>query len=146
MRCMAVERVFVDTWAWLALANLRDPAFEAVSRLRASATGQAGAWVTTDFVLDETVTRLFALAPFAEARRFTEGIFEASRRGLVDIEQVTPERFSRAWRLRLRYRDKPRISFTDLTSFVVMRELGLRHALTGDAHFEQVGMGFVRLP
>jgi predicted nucleic acid-binding protein len=75
-----------------------------------------------------------------------EGIFEASRDGLVDIEHVTPERFSRAWRLRLRYRDKPRISFTDLTSFVVMRELGLRHVLTGDAHFEQVGLNFSKLP
>jgi predicted nucleic acid-binding protein len=143
---MAVERVFVDTWAWLVLANDRDPAFASVSRLRAGAAGQAGAWVTTDYVLDETMTRLFALAPFPQARRFTEGIFEASGRGLLDIEHVTPERFSRAWRLRLRYRDKPRISFTDLTSFVVMRELGLRHALTAAAHFEQVGMGFVRLP
>ncbi|MGA2325539.1 MAG: PIN domain-containing protein [Bryobacteraceae bacterium] len=143
---MAVERVFVDTWAWLVLANDRDPAFDSVARIRANAAGQAGAWVTTDYVLDETVTRLFALAPFSDARRFTEGIFEASRPGLVDIEHVTPERFSRAWRLRLRYRDKPRISFTDLTSFVVMRELGLRHALTGNAHFEQVGLGFLRLP
>jgi predicted nucleic acid-binding protein len=143
---MAVERVFVDTWAWLVLANDRDPAFGRVAQIRASAAGRTGAWVTTDYVLDETMTRLFALAPFAEARRFTEGVFEASRRGLVDIEHVTPERFSRAWRLRLRYRDKPRISFTDLTSFVVMRELELQTALTGDAHFEQVGMGFVRLP
>jgi len=143
---MAVERLFVDTWAWLVLANDRDPAFGSVSRIRASVAGQAGAWVTTDYVLDETMTRLFALAPFAEARRFTEGVFEASRRGLLDIEHVTPERFSRAWRLRLRFHDKPRISFTDLTSFVVMRELGLQHVLTGDAHFEQVGMGFFRLP
>jgi predicted nucleic acid-binding protein len=92
------------------------------------------------------MTRLFSVAPFAAARRFTEAIFESSRLGLVDIEQVTPERFNLAWRLRLRYRDKLRISFTDLTSFVVMRELGLRHVLTGDAHFEQVGMGFIRLP
>jgi hypothetical protein len=44
------------------------------------------------------MTRLFALAPFAQARRFTEGFLEASRDGLVDIEHVTPERFSRAWR------------------------------------------------
>lgn len=139
---MAVERLFVDTWAWLVLANDRDPAFAAVSRLRA----QAAAWVTTDYVLDETITRLFALAPFPQARRFTEGIFEASRRNLLDIEHVTPDRFARAWRLRLRYRDKPGISFTDLTSFVVMRELGLRRALTADAHFEQVGLGFVSLP
>ena len=143
---MAVERLFVDTWAWLVLANDRDPAFGSVSRMRAGVAGQAGAWVTTDYVLDETMTRLFALAPFAQAREFMEGIFEASRRGLLDIEHITPERFCRAWRLRLRFHDKPRISFTDLTSFVVMRELGLRHALTADAHFEQVGMGFLRVP
>jgi predicted nucleic acid-binding protein len=143
---MAVERLLVDTWAWLVLANDRDPAFGSVSRIRASMAGRAGAWVTTDSVLDETMPRLFALAPVPEARRFMEGLFEASRRGLLDIEHVTPERFRCAWRLRLRYHDKPRISFTDLTSFVVMRELGLRHALTGDARFEQAGMGFSRLP
>ena len=126
---MAAERLFVDTWAWLVLANDRDPAFDGVSRLRAAAAAQAGAWVTTDYVLDETMTRLFAGAPFAQARRFMEGVFEASRRGLLDIEHVTPERFAQAWRLRLRYRDKPRISFTDLTSFVVMRELGLHNVV-----------------
>jgi predicted nucleic acid-binding protein len=143
---MAADRLFVDTWAWLVLANGRDPSFATVSRIRANSLGQAGAWVTTDYVLDETMTRLFSATPFTHARRFAEGIFEASRQGLLDIEHVTPERFNRAWRLRLRYRDKPRISFTDLTSFVVMRELGLQQALTGDAHFEQVGMGFGRLP
>jgi predicted nucleic acid-binding protein len=145
---MAVEaaRLFVDTWGWLVLANDRDPAFDGVSGIRADAAGRFGAWVTTDYVLDETMTRLFAAAPFAEARRFLEGVFEASRQGLSDIEYVTPERFRDAWRLRLRYRDKPRISFTDLASFVVMRELGMQRVLTADAHFEQVGMGFVRLP
>jgi predicted nucleic acid-binding protein len=143
---MAVERLFVDTWGWLVLANDRDPAFASVSRLRATAVDQRSIWVTTDYVLDETLTRLFAMAPFAQARQFSEGIFAASRQGTLDIEHVTPERFGGAWRLRLRYQDKPHISFTDLTSFVVMRELGLRQVLTGDAHFEQVGLGFVRLP
>lgn len=140
------ERLFVDTWGWLVLANDRDPAFAGVSRIRAGAIARSGVWVTTDYVLDETMTRLFAATPFAAARRFSEGIFEASRQGLVDIEQVTPERFGRAWRLRLRYKDKPRISFTDLTSFVVMHELRLQRVLTGYAHFEQVGMGFLKLP
>jgi predicted nucleic acid-binding protein len=143
---MAAKRLFIDTWGWLVLANDRDPAFGAVSRIRADAAGLSGGWVTTDYVLDETMKRLFSAAPFAKARLFFEGLFEASRQGLLDIEHVTPERFIRAWRLRLRYHDKPRISFTDLTSFVVMRELGLREALTADAHFEQVGMGLVRVP
>jgi predicted nucleic acid-binding protein len=143
---MESERLFIDTWAWLVLANDQDPAFKSVSKVRAGAAGQPGAWVTTDYVLDETVTRLFSMAPFPAARRFTEAIFESSQLGLVDIEHVTPERFKLAWQLRLRYHDKPRISFTDLTSFVVMRELGLRQVLTADAHFDQAGLGFVRLP
>jgi predicted nucleic acid-binding protein len=143
---MAAERVFADTWAWLVLANDRDPAFGRVSRIRAAASGLPGAWVTTDYVLDETATRLFSLAPYAQARKFMEGVFEAASSGLLDIEHVTPERFAAAWRLRVRCRDKPRISFTDLTSFAVMRELGLRRALTADAHFERVGLGFARIP
>ena len=143
---MAAERLFVDTWGWLVLANDRDPAFASVTRIRAAASRQPGAWVTTDYVLDETITRLFSTAPFAAARRFLQGVFDASGQGLLDIEHVTPERFSRAWHMRLRYRDKLRISFTDLTSFAVMRELGLKHVLTGDAHFEQAGLGFAILP
>jgi len=143
---MAANRLFVDTWGWLVLANDRDPSFEAVARIRADAASRPGAWVTSDFVLDETMTRLFASTAFAPARRFSEGLFDASRQGLLDIEHVTPERFTTAWRLRLRYHDKPRISFTDLTSFVIMRELGLRQVLTADAHFEQVGLGFARVP
>ena len=140
------ERFFVDTWAWLVLANDRDPAFAAVSGLRAEAAGRAGAWVTTDYVLDETLTRLFMGAPFAKARRFAEAIFRAAELGLVDIERVTPERFRGAWELRLRYRDKPRISFTDLTSFVVMKEMGLNSVVTGDAHFGHAGLGFRSMP
>lgn len=143
---MAISRLFIDTWGWLVLANDRDPAFDRVSRLRAKAAGRQGAWVTTDYVLDETVTRLFSSAPFKPARQFTEGIFNASRQGLLDIEHITPARFQSAWGLRLRFQDKPRISFTDLTSFVVMQELKIEHVLTGDVHFEQVGMGFVRVP
>jgi len=39
-----------------------------------------------------------------------------------------------------------KISFTDLTSMVVMRELGIKDIITGDEHFNGVGMGFKRVP
>ena len=142
----AEDRLFIDTWGWLVLSNARDPAFANVAALRKSMAGRQGAWVTTDYVLDETITRLFMTAPFALASKFIEGIFEASRLGTLDIEHVTPDRFSQAWKLRQRYRDKPKFSFTDLTSFIVMRELRLRRVITGDAHFEQAGLGFSLAP
>lgn len=64
----------------------------------------------------------------------------------VLIEPITPERFQSAYRLRLRYSDKPGISFTDLTSFTVMQDLVIQHVLTGDDHFVQAQLGFRKLP
>jgi predicted nucleic acid-binding protein len=85
-------------------------------------------------------------APFALANKFVGGIFGASRLGTLDIEHVTPERLTQAWKLRRRYRDGPKFSFTDLTSFAIMRDLGLRRVITGDAHLEQAGLGFSLAP
>jgi len=44
--------------------------------------------------------------------------------------------------LRLTFRDKPDISFTDLTSIAVVQELKITDILTGDRHFVQAGLGF----
>jgi hypothetical protein len=38
--------------------------------------------VTSDYVLDETMTRLVTAVPFRKARTFVEGIFDASRSDL----------------------------------------------------------------
>jgi len=144
-RSTRTERLFVDTWGWLVLADARDPAHSgAVSERRSRS--RPGDLLTTDYVLDETFTRLFARCSFALARQFSEAIMEAASRDLLRVERITPERFEAAFRLRLRYRDKAGISFTDLTSFVVMKELGVRDVLTADAHFTQVHLGFRRLP
>ena len=101
---------------------------------------------TSDYVLDETMTLLFRREVFEEAVRFVEAILSAAEQGRLIIERITSDRFANAWTLRQRFQDKPAISFTDLTSMVVMRELGINDVLTEDEHFDQVGMGFRRVP
>ena len=144
---MAIEpaRLFVDTWGWLSLADARDPAHRRVVQVRRSHAGR-GSLVTTDYILDETITRLFSRSPFSQAQAFCEAIFEARALGMLTLEVITPDRFERAWKLRKRFQDKPSISFTDLTSFVVMQELGIRQALTAGPHFSKVHLGFRILP
>jgi uncharacterized protein len=59
---------------------------------------------------------------------------------------ITPERFETTQAFRQKFHDKPNISFTDLTSMVVMNELSISTILTGDAHFTHVGLGFQLIP
>ena len=106
----------------------------------------AGPVVTTDFVLDETFTLLFRRLSFHGAKESLEFLTAAVEAGDVLLEPIHPVRFREAVKLRLKYKDKPEISFTDFTSMVVMRELALKRVLTEDRHFAQPGLGFELVP
>lgn len=80
------------------------------------------------------------------AKVFTEAILTAIEADTLGLERVTDDRFDRAWSFRIRYADKPLISFTDLTSLVIMTEVGVTEVLTEDRHFEQVGLGLRCVP
>lgn len=139
-------RLFIDTWGWLVLADRRDPAHRKVRRLYQTFRRRQGRCVTSDYVLDEVITLLFRRAPFVPAKVFMEAIFAAIEAETLGLALVTPDRFRRAWSFRIRYADKPLISFTDLTSFVIMVDQGITEVLTEDRHFEQVGLGLRCVP
>jgi predicted nucleic acid-binding protein len=136
-------KLFIDTWGWLVLADRKDPLHGSTTecyRERAKFTGQV---LTSNFVLDETITLLFLRLPFDEAWRFVTAILHSP---YVTIESVTETRFRQAFALRKSLEDKPKISFTDLTSMVIMKEMKITDVLTADQHFVKVGTGFRTLP
>jgi predicted nucleic acid-binding protein len=129
----------VDTWGWLVLADRGESLHPLVTSFYAERTRRTGQIFTSDYVLDELFTILFSRLPFESASRFADGVL---RSPFITIERITTERFQEAWDLRRKFSDKPRISFTDLTSIAVMNELGISDVLTADKHFAQVGMNF----
>ena len=139
-------KLFIDTWGWLTLRDSREARHKEVQELYHKGQEQNGRFITTDYVLDETFTLLFKRLSFFQARESMERLDEAIQKEYLQLELITPERFEQAKRLRLKFQDKPRISFTDLTSMAVMNELGITDILTQDAHFTQVGMGFLIAP
>ena len=139
-------KLFVDTWGWLTLHDKRETQHQEVVKFYKSFRSQAGAIFTTDYVLDETFTLFFKRLTPVQAKSSMEIIINAFRQEDFNLVQITAERFAQTQALRIKYLDKPQISFTDLTSMVVMKELGINAVLTGDAHFTQVGMGFQKIP
>ncbi len=91
--------------------------------------------VTTDYVIDETLTLIRMGLGIAAAEAWWAQIEGSSR---VRPETIDALRAEKARSVFFRHRDKD-FSFTDCTSFVVMRELRLKEALTTDRHFRQMG-------
>jgi len=135
-----VKGLFVDTAGWMACADESDPAHAASVTERDLWLKSNGLLVTTDYVLDETLTLLRIRLGLSATERWWNQIEESSR---LRWEPVSAERAARARAVFFRFRDKD-FSFTDCTSFVVMKELQLKQALTTDHHFIQ--MGFQKVP
>ena len=139
-------KVFIDTWGWLTLRDRDESRHEDVKEFYRQFRDQNAILYTSDYVLDETITLFFRRLPFKTAKGSLAKIDKAIQEGYMQVEWVTPERFEQAKWLRLKYQDKGRISFTDLTSMLLMKELGIKDIITADEHFEHVGMGFRLIP
>jgi predicted nucleic acid-binding protein len=130
-----MNAVFVDTAGWMACADRADPAHEACTAARDATLEASRILITTDFVVDETLTLIRVRLGLAAANAWWQQIDGSTR---LRWERVENDRFERARNLFFQYRDKD-LSFTDCTSIAVMRELRLTTVITTDRHFHQVG-------
>jgi predicted nucleic acid-binding protein len=135
-----MKLLFVDTAGWMACADAADSDHEAARCARDEWLEAGGLLVVTDYIIDETLTLLRLRLGLDAAEEWWHAI-AASKRLLREF--ITEERAERARTIFFRYRDKD-FSFTDCTSFALMRELRIRAALTTDKHFRQAG--FEMLP
>ncbi len=134
-----MRELFVDTAGWMMLADANDPLHAAARALRDDWLKAGGVFVSSDFVMDETLTLLRTRLGIDAAEAWWSQV-EGSGRLLW--EWVDTLRAEKARRWFFRWRDKS-FSFTDCTSFAVMKERRLRVALTSDRHFIQAGFEIV---
>ena len=131
------RELFVDTGAWVALRYKRDQHHPRAKTLFKKARRDGFSFVTTDFVLAETVTLLKARGAVEQAIALGEAI----RSGLVaELVELTAERHARAWQLFLKLRDHP-VGHVDCTSFAVMEQRSLRTVFGFDRDFADCGFG-----
>ncbi len=132
---MAAGDVFMDSAGFLALWDASDQHHGAAGRLQVELAGKRRRFVTSEYVVDETITLLLMRHSHAAAADFLDTV---ERSEALRLEWIGPERFYAAAGLFRRHADKE-WSFTDCVSFVLMRELRIRDAFTTDHHFRQAG-------
>jgi predicted nucleic acid-binding protein len=132
---MAASDVFMDSGGLFALWEAGDEHHAAAVRLQSELGRKRRRFVTTDYVVDETVTLLLVRHSHAAAVDFIDTV---ARSEALHLEWIGPDRFHSAASFFCRHADKE-WSFTDCVSFTVMRELNIRESFTTDHHFLQAG-------
>ena len=128
--------IFIDSGAWIALLDQGDRFHEhALEFQRELRRGRHGRMVTTDYVLDESVTYLRLHAGGESLREFRRVLTQSES---LQVVWTPPDRFWEAWQ-RLEERTDKRWSLTDCLSFVTMEALDIRRAFGFDTDFLQAG-------
>lgn len=131
----AGERVFVDTGAWIALAEERDP-FHDRARVQWESLVRGGARPCTSVaVVIETFTFLDRRGTRELALRWRASIKKVER---FEIFGCSAQDLAESWTFFER-RELYKLSLVDATSFLLMRKHHVRAAFTFDSHFALAG-------
>lgn len=131
----AAHKVFVDTTAWLALANRSDSLHLAAVEMNQDLLTRGTHYVTTEAILTEVANALARPPLRTTAVRFLNAVLSSRR---VTVLPADRHLFARGWQL---YKDRPdkEWGLTDCISFIAMAEEEIREAFTCDRHFQQGG-------
>ena len=127
-----MQKIFVDTGGWYAAIARRDRDHESAKQFLAS---NHLPLLTSDYVLDETVTLLQSRLGHSYAVKFLYAL-QASER--IELVHICAKHLAETISL-FRSRPDKGWSFTDCSSFVLMREHGIQCAFAFDDHFRQAG-------
>jgi predicted nucleic acid-binding protein len=109
---------FVDTSGYFSLVNRNDHLHAVAKSIAANLAKGATRLVTTDYVIDETVTLLQSRNLGYVARPWLDQLFSNDS---IEIVWMNAERFEEVRRFFTKHADKE-WSFTDCFSFCVMRD------------------------
>lgn len=126
-------KLFIDTGAFIALTDVSDENHSRAETFYRNVVVNDVKFVTTNFVVCETMNYLNARISHHVSAVFRENLKNSS---IVEIVNITPLIEDMAFNIFKQYNDKD-FSFTDCTSFYVMRSLKLSKAFAFDRHFEQ---------
>lgn len=135
-----MRSVFVDSSAWIPLYDPEDQYRAVILPVWHELAQESVSLITTDYVIDETYTHLRRRVGLQACIAFHDLIASSS---VLHVVEITSSIRHIAWEILLKRADQV-LSFTDCTSFAVMSQMRMTHALTFDKDFRRVG--FLVLP
>jgi len=128
-------RIFVDTGAWIAIADKNDQYAKIATKFYTNLIIQRSNLFTSNLVLVETFNLLSRTIGSKSTTKFGDAL---KTNVFLTVESITLVDWERGWKIFGKYDDKD-FSFTDCTSFALMERLKVKSAFSFDVHFRQYG-------
>ena len=101
-------KVFVDTWAWVALVDKHDAYHDfAAKTYREQVLKETAFLVTSDYVLSESLTTLRPIVGHEKAIRWFSQMLEESENKILHLVMIDAQLLHKSFALLQRYADKP---------------------------------------
>ena len=136
-----MEKIFVDTSGWVALFVDNDQNHKKAVSIFEDIESSKALIYTSDYIIDETITTILARGNHKQSVLAGEALFTSK---IIKIIHVSADYLQVAWELYQKYKDKS-FSFTDVTSFVIMRNFGIKKAFAFDREFLQAGIELMEM-
>ncbi|MBI2326685.1 PIN domain-containing protein [Candidatus Curtissbacteria bacterium] len=130
--------VFIDTSAFAAIYNRKDQYHEAAQKKLAVLDRGDHLLVTSNYIVNETLTLLLAREGFEPAFKFGKRVFEG--RPDFHIRSLDWQDDISAWQIFKKYNRDKKWSFVDCTSYALMKDMEIKTVFTFDNRdFRQMG-------
>lgn len=133
--------VFVDSWAWIAMLDDRDPNHGAALRQYTALRQAETPLMTTNVVVYEAYEHLRKEHGLPRAQEYMERVNTAASR-VLRIMYVDERDETEALELAAKYKDQD-FSMVDCMGFVLMRRHAIGTAFSGDKHFITAGYNII---
>lgn len=131
--------IFIDTGAWIALTDKSDQYHREAEQIYYQLKNKRERFVTTDYIIDETVTRLRYDTNHQIAVKFLDLINISEKTGTLRVTYVDEILFQKAVSIFRQY-DSAVLSFTDCVSFATCKMYKIHEAFAFDQHFTMLGI------
>ena len=133
------RQVFIDTGAFLALANTGDQYHLSAKNCIQELRSTNAILITTNFILDETYTRIQRKAGSKTAVEFGESVQSSRQIKIISVDRSLEKK---AWDIFKKYGDHS-FSYTDCTSFALMKQKKIPRAFAFDKDFKIFGFELI---
>lgn len=133
------KRIFVDTSAWIEHLLQKEIHHRRIYDYFIKEARLGSKFFTSDYVLDETYTRLLTNQSLQDAKNFRKYVKEAEVQRNLLVLFTDEVIFNKAWFFFEKFSEHG-LSFTDATIYTFVKDLKIDEILTLDQGFKKVGV------